>query len=142
MTWKSGTHGSTFGGNPIACEAALATIDLIQGELAGNAIKSGHRLLRGLKKLKRTHPLIGDVRGFGLMIGVELVKNQKNKEPFADAAHEIVQRAFKRGLLMLPCGENVIRFSPPLVIQPSQVDKALEIFSEILSQYEKECRLK
>jgi 4-aminobutyrate aminotransferase len=142
MTWKSGTHGSTFGGNPIACEAALATIDLIQGELEGNAIKSGSKLLRGLKKLKEAHPLIGDVRGVGLMIGVELVKNQKNKEPFADAAHEIVQRAFKRGLLMLPCGENVIRFSPPLVIQPSQIDMAVEIFSEILSQYEKECRLK
>ena len=84
------------------------------------------------------HPLIGDVRGQGLMVGVELVKNRKNKEPFASAAHEIVQRAFKRGLLMLPCGESVIRFSPPLIIQPSQLDVAVEIFSEVLSQYEKE----
>ena len=141
MDWKAGTHGSTFGGNPIACEAALATLDLIQRELAANASKMGSKLLRMLKRLKRTHPLIGDVRGIGLMIGVELVKNQKNKEPFAEAAHEIVQRAFKRGLLMLPCGESVIRFSPPLIIQPSQIDVAVEIFSEILSQYEKECRL-
>jgi 4-aminobutyrate aminotransferase len=107
----------------------------------GNALKMGSKLLGKLEKLKRTHALIGDVRGMGLMIGVELVKNKKNKEPFAAAAHEIVQRAFKRGLLMLPCGENVIRFSPPLVIQPSQIDIAVGIFSEILSQYEMECGL-
>ncbi len=141
MDWKAGTHGSTFGGNPISCEAALATLDLIQGGLAANASKMGSKLLKMLKELKRTNPLIGDVRGAGLMIGVELVKDKKNKEPFAEAAHEIVQRAFKRGLLMLPCGESVIRFSPPLVIQSSQVDVAMDIFSEILSEYEKECRL-
>ncbi len=142
MTWKAGTHGSTFGGNPIACEAALATLDLIQEGLVTKAAKSGSRLLRGLNKLKRMHPLIGDVRGLGLMIGVELVKNRKSKEPYPDAAHEIVQRAFKKGLLMLPCGESVIRFSPPLIIQPSQLDRALEIFSEVLSGYEKENSLK
>lgn len=141
MSWEAGTHGSTFGGNPIACEAALATLDLIQGGLMANASKLGSRLLSRLKKLKRTHPLIGDVRGMGLMIGVELVKNRKNKEPFAEAAHEIVQRAFNKGLLMLPCGESVIRFSPPFVIQPSQLDFAVDIFSEVLSQYEKENRL-
>ena len=142
MDWKAGTHGSTFGGNPIACEASLATLELIQGGLGANASKTGSRLLRKLKKLKKIHPLIGDVRGIGLMIGVELVKNRKNKEPHASAAHEIVQRAFKRGLLMLPCGESVIRFSPPLIIRPSQVDAAVEVFSEVLSQYEKENHLK
>jgi 4-aminobutyrate aminotransferase len=141
MSWKPGTHGSTFGGNPIACEASLATLDLIQGGLAENAAKMGSKLLRELKTLRRMHPLVGDVRGIGLMIGVELVKNQKNKKPFAEAAHEIVQRAFQKGLLMLPCGDSVIRFSPPLVIQSSQIDVAVEIFSEILSQYEKEYRI-
>lgn len=142
MTWEAGTHGSTFGGNPIACEAALATLDLIDEELMANAVKTGSRLLNKLKKLERFYPLIGDVRGIGLMIGVELVKNRKNRKPHLTAAHEIVQRAFKRGLLMLPCGENVIRFSPPLVIQPAQVDVAVEVFSEVLSQYEKENNLK
>jgi 4-aminobutyrate aminotransferase len=138
MDWKAGTHGSTFGGNPVACEASLATLDLIQGGLAANASKTGSRLLRKLKKLKNAHPLIGDVRGLGLMIGVELVNDKKDRRPEARAAHEIVQRSFKRGLLLLPCGESVIRFTPPLVIEPSQVDAGVEIFAEVLSQYEKE----
>jgi 4-aminobutyrate aminotransferase len=138
MAWKSGTHGSTFGGNPIACEAALATLDLVEQELMSNALKTGALLMNELEKLKRKHSLIGDVRGIGLMIGLELVKNRKTQEPDVNAAHELVQRAFHKGLLMLPCGENVIRFSPPLVIKPSQVDVAVNIFSEILSQYEKE----
>jgi len=142
MAWKSGTHGSTFGGNPIACEAALATLDLIEEELMANALKTGSRLMNKLIKLKKIHPLIGDVRGIGLMIGLELVKNRKTREPDVNAAHEIVQRAFRRGLLMLPCGENAIRFSPPLVIKPSQIDVAVDIFSEVLSQYEKENNIK
>ncbi len=142
MDWEAGTHGSTFGGNPVACEASLATLELIHGGLRANASKTGSRLLRKLKRLKKTHPVIGDVRGIGLMIGVELVKSRKNKEPYPQAAHEIVQRAFKRGLLMLPCGESVIRFSPPLMIQPAQVDVAVDIFSDVLSQYEKENHLK
>ena len=137
MSWKSGTHGSTFGGNPIACEAALATLDLIEEELMANASKMGARLINKLKNLKKENSLIGDVRGLGLMVGVELVKDQRTKEPASHEAHEIVNQAFRKGLLLLPCGENVIRFSPPLVISPEEVDTAAEIFREVISQYEK-----
>lgn len=137
MDWESGTHGSTFGGNPVVCEASLATIDLIEEELMANASKVGSYLMKQLKKIKSKYPLIGDVRGIGLMIGVELVKNRKTREPDGQAAHEIAQMAFRKGLLLLPCGENVIRFSPPLIINKAQVDIAVEIFSEALSQYEK-----
>ena len=137
MTWKSGTHGSTFGGNPIACEAALATLDLIEEELMTNALKMGARLINKLKKLKKENSLIGDVRGLGLMVGVELVKDQRTKEPASREAREIVNQAFRKGLLLLPCGENVIRFSPPLVISSEEVDTAVEIFREVISQYEK-----
>lgn len=137
MTWKSGTHGSTFGGNPIACEAALVTLDLIEEELMANASAMGARLINKLKNLKKENSLIGDVRGLGLMIGVELVKDQRTKEPASREVHEIVNQAFRKGLLLLPCGENVIRFSPPLVISSEEVDIAVEIFRKVLSQYEK-----
>ena len=137
MTWKSGTHGSTFGGNPIACEAALATLDLIEEELMANALKMGARLIKKLKNLQKENSLIGDVRGLGLMVGVELVKDQRTKEPASHEAHEIANQAFRKGLLLLPCGENVIRFSPPLVISSEEVDTAVEIFREVISQYEK-----
>lgn len=137
MRWKSGTHGSTFGGNPVACEASLATLDLVEGGLMANASKVGSYLMKQLKMIKARYPLIGDVRGLGLMIGVELVKNRKTREPDGFAAHKIAQMTFKKGLLLLPCGENVIRFSPPLIINEAQADIALEIFSEALSQYEK-----
>ena len=137
MTWKSGTHGSTFGGNPIACEAALATLDLIEEELMANALKMGARLINKLKNLKKENSLIGDVRGLGLMVGVELVKDQRTKEPASREANEIANQAFRKGLLLLPCGENVIRFSPPLVISSEEVDTAVEIFREVISQYEK-----
>ena len=135
MTWKSGTHGSTFGGNPIACEAALATLDLIEEELMANAAKMGARLINKLKNLKKENSLIGDVRGLGLMIGVELIKDQRTKEPASREVHEIVNQAFRKGLLLLPCGENVIRFSPPLVISSKEVDTAVEIFREVISHY-------
>lgn len=135
MTWKSGTHGSTFGGNPIACEAALATLDLIEEELMANAAKMGDRLINKLKNLKKENSLIGDVRGLGLMIGVELVKDPSTKEPASREVHEIVNQAFRKGLLLLPCGENVIRFSPPLVISSKEVDTAVEIFRKVISHY-------
>jgi len=138
MGWKPGSHGSTFGGNPVSCEASLVTLDLIKKDLMANASRTGAYFLKKLKTLEKTHPLIGDVRGMGLMIGIELVKNRKTKEPDFLAAPEIVKKAFKKGLLMLPCGENVLRISPPLVINAEQVDVAIDIFQDTLSQYEKE----
>ena len=134
MTWKPGTHGSTFGGNPVACEAALATLDLIEEELMSNASKVGTHLLKRLKKLKERFLIIGDVRGMGLMIGVELVKDRKTREPATQETQEVIREAFKRGLLLLPCGESVIRFSPPLIISPEQVDVGVDIFSEVLAK--------
>lgn len=136
MTWTSGTHGSTFGGNPVACESALATIDLVEKELMANAAKVGGRLLRKLKNLKKKHPLIGDVRGMGLMIGVELIKDLKTREPATLEVSDIVRQAFTRGLLILPCGESVIRFCPPLIISPEEVDVAVDVFSQILALHE------
>lgn len=137
MSWEAGTHGSTFGGNPVACQAALATLDLIENGLMSNASKMGARLINKLKKLKKEHPLIGDVRGLGLMIGVELIRDQKTREPAVRETHEIVNLAFRKGLLLLPCGENVIRFSPPLIITAEEIDIGIEIFSNVLTQYEK-----
>jgi 4-aminobutyrate aminotransferase len=138
MQWEAGTHGSTFGGNPVACEAALATLDLLEEGLMANADKMGHRLLSNLKKLQKTHPLIGDIRGKGLMIGVELVKNRKTRDPAVDITNRIAIEAFHKGLLLLPCGESVIRFAPPLVIDKDQIDSAVDIVSSVLSQMEKE----
>lgn len=137
MTWKAGTHGSTFGGNPLACEASLATLDLLERGLMANAARMGKRLLRKLKKMMKEFPLIGDVRGMGLMIGVELVKDRETREPAVKEAEEIVQRAFRRGLLLLPCGENVIRFCPPLVVNSREVDTAVGILAEVLGEFQR-----
>lgn len=138
MRWEPGTHGSTFGGNPVSCEASLATLELLESGLMANAAKMGNRLLRQLKKVQKNHSLIGDVRGMGLMIGVELVKNRITREPAVEATDWVVQAAFRKGLLLLPCGDSVIRFAPPLVIDSDQVDRAVDIFSNILTSLPKE----
>jgi len=119
----------------LACEAAMATLDLIESGLMENASKMGSLLIEKLKRLKRKYALIGDVRGKGLMIGVELVRNRKTREPAIGEAHEIAEKAFKKGLLLLPCGENVIRFSPPLIVSTDEIAVAVHIFSEILANY-------
>lgn len=135
MSWKTGTHGSTFGGNPLACEAALATLDLLEEGLMDNAAKQGARLLEKLKRLQKRFKIIGDVRGLGLMVGVELIKDPETLEPAAKEAHRIVQKAFRQGLLLLPCGENVIRFCPPLVISEKDVDTAVRILADVLREF-------
>jgi len=138
MTWKAGTHGSTFGGNPLACESSLVTLDLLENGLMANAARMGKRLLNKLKKLKKEFPMIGDVRGLGLMIGVEFVRDRETKEPAPKEVHEIAQQAFRKGLLLLPCGDSVIRFCPPLVVNAREVDTAVEIFAEVLRGFQKE----
>lgn len=142
MTWKAGTHGSTFGGNPLACEASLVTLDLLERGLMANAARMGGRLLAKLEKLRKELPMVGDVRGLGLMAGVELVKDRATKEPAAKEAHEVAQRAFRKGLLLLPCGESVIRFCPPLVVNAGAVDTAVSIFADVLGDVQKEARSK
>ena len=134
MTWGQGTHGGTFGGNPVCCAAALATLDAVDAELRANAAKMGARLLGGLKKLQGKHPSIGDVRGIGLMIGVEFVKDRATKEPASELVGKLEQLAFRKGLLLLSCGKSVIRVAPPLVLTAHDVDAGLEILDECLRE--------
>ena len=137
MTWIPGSHASTFGGNPLSCQAALTTIDLLQGGLLQNATSLGEYILGQLKELQKRFPLIGDVRGKGLMIGVELVKNPVTKEKAIEERNRVIQACFEKGLLILGCGENVIRFIPPLIITKREADTALTILEEVLKEIEK-----
>jgi len=136
MDWVPGSHASTFGGNPISCQAALTTIELLQEGLIENASRLGRYLLEKLKELQKRFHLIGDVRGKGLMIGVEIVKDPETKKKGIEEKNAIIEACFKKGLLILGCGENVIRFIPPLIITKSEVDTALTIFEEVLRQVE------
>ncbi len=132
MDWEAGSHASTFGGNPISCQAALATIKLLQEGLIKNAADQGAYLLKGLEKLQESHECMGDVRGKGLMVAVELVKDRHTKEPARNRRNEIIKKAFERGLLLLGCGENSIRFSPALTVTREKIDTCLSIFEEVL----------
>ncbi len=127
MKWNDGGHGSTFGGNPVSCASALATLRLLQGGLVENAGRVGAYLMERLRALQRKHRLIGDVRGLGLMVGLEVVRDPATREPAPDLRNEVIERAFERGLLTLPCGASTIRLSPPLVVREADVDKAVPI---------------
>jgi 4-aminobutyrate aminotransferase len=137
MDWVRGSHASTFGGNPISCQAALTTIELLEEGLIQNAAVQGEYMLNHLRDFQRQFPLIGDVRGKGLMIGMEMVKDKKTKEKAIEERNAIIQGCFEKGLLLLGCGENVIRFSPPLIITRREVDIALTILEEVLKKVEK-----
>jgi 4-aminobutyrate aminotransferase len=132
--WESGAHGSTFGGNPVCCAAALATLDLVAGGLAANAAAMGDRLLAGARALAELHPTIGDVRGLGLMIGIEFVKERATREPAPDLVHALVELAFTRGLLLLGCGRSTLRLAPPLVVDAEDVDTALALLDSCLRE--------
>ena len=132
MTWIPGSHASTFGGNPISCQAALTTIELLQGGLVENAASLGEYILGQLRGLQKRYPLIGDVRGRGVMIGVELVRDPVTKEKAIEERGKVIQACFERGLLILGCGENVIRLIPPLIITREEADTALTILEEVL----------
>jgi 4-aminobutyrate aminotransferase len=134
MTWPAGAHASTFGGNPVSCAAALATIKLLRGGMMANAETVGAHLLARLTALMDKHPIIGEVRGRGLMIGVELVRDRTTKERAADERNAVVAAAFERGLLVLGAGKNSIRFSPPLVLTREQADTAVAIFDQVLTE--------
>jgi 4-aminobutyrate aminotransferase len=134
MTWPPGAHASTFGGNPVACAAALTTIALLQEELLENAARMGAYLMDRMRDWPARFPIVGEVRGLGLMIGIELVRDQKTKEKAPDLRDQVEQRAFERGLLVLGAGENTLRLSPPLVITRDQCDFALETLEECLRE--------
>jgi 4-aminobutyrate aminotransferase len=138
MTWEPGSHGSTFGGNPVSCAAALATLRLIENGYLDNAAVMGDYLLSALKKMQDSHPLIGDVRGKGLMIGVEIVLDRETRAPAHDIRDAIVNHAFDHGLLLLGAGESVLRLMPPLLIDPTTVEEALDLFDSSLSAVEKD----
>jgi 4-aminobutyrate aminotransferase len=132
MDWPPGAHASTFGGNPVACAAALETIALLEEELMENAARQGEFLMTKLKAMQARHPEISDVRGKGLMIGVELVKLDADHSPAPDAAEQLVQTCFQKGLLLLRCGASSVRLCPPLVITQAQAEIALSIIEETL----------
>lgn len=136
MTWEPGSHSNTFGGNPVACAAALATIDLLEDHLIDNAADVGAFMLDRLEGMMDDHPSMGDVRGKGLMIGVELVKDRETKEPAQELRNAVVQRAFGQGVLLLGCGASTIRFMPPLVIDEETAGIGLDIIDEVLTELE------
>ncbi len=137
MAWPPGSHASTFGGNPVSCAAAIATIQLLKRELMNNAAVVGAHLKAGLEALMDKHAIIGDVRGRGLMVGVELVRDRLTKERATRERDAVVSAAFARGLLVLGAGKNAIRFSPPLVLTREQADVAVRIFDEALTEVAK-----
>jgi 4-aminobutyrate aminotransferase len=137
MTWPSGSHGSTFGGNPVSCAAAIATIELVEDGLMQNATEVGNYLMHQMRNMQERHRLIGDVRGVGLMIGIEFVKDRVTKEKAKDETDLIVQKAFQKGLLLLGCGENMIRLAPPLIVDKEDADMALTILDEVLTDIER-----
>jgi 4-aminobutyrate aminotransferase len=133
-TWETGSHGSTFGGNPVCCAAALATLDLVEGGLMANAARMGERLLARAAGLKEKHRCIGDVRGRGLMVGVEFVKDRTTREPAGQLVHDLVQRAFRQGLLLLGAGKSTLRLAPPLVVDQNDVDTAMDMIDACLAE--------
>jgi len=134
MDWEAGSHASTFGGNPVSCQAALATIDLLIESLMANAAVQGEHLMNGLRKLQQAHECIGDVRGKGLMVGVELVKDRESKVPAKECRDKIINAAFRKGLLLLGCGENNIRFCPALTVRRTQINTCLTIFDDAVRE--------
>ncbi len=134
MNWEAGSHASTFGGNPVSCQAALTTIQLIEEGLMANAAAQGDRLMRGLREMQKSYECMGDVRGKGLMVGVELVKDRETKERAIKWRGDVIKSAFEKGLLLLGCGENVIRFCPALTVTEDEVDVCLTIFEETVRE--------
>jgi 4-aminobutyrate aminotransferase len=137
MTWERGTHGNTYGGNPLACAAALKTIELLEREYLQNAAEVGQYALDALAEIAARHPSIGEVRGIGMMIGVEFVSDKASKEPADKLRDAVVHNAFERGLLLLGCAKSVIRIAPPLSMSKAEMDEGLKVFEESISLAEK-----
>jgi len=132
-TWTRSTHGSTFGGNPVACAAALATIQLLEEGLVENAAKIGALLKEKLSELKGRRPVIGDVRGLGLMIGVDFARPDGSHAPDPALRDRVMQTCFEKGLLLLSCGQNTLRFCPPLIVNAEEVKTAVAIFDAVVA---------
>ena len=138
MDWVPGSHASTFGGNPLSIAAALATMEIISREAMANAAQVGEFMLERLRGWLKTHPLVGDVRGRGLMIGIELVKDKATRAPAGEVRDRVETLAFERGLMVLGCGQNTVRLSPPLVVSKEEATVALDLLEDALTQAENE----
>jgi 4-aminobutyrate aminotransferase len=139
MDWEEGSHASTFGGNPLSCIAALAVMDIIKEErLLENAAKQGKYVMKRLENLKEECEIIGDVRGKGLMIGIEIVEDKDTKKPAGEKAKEIMIRCWRRGVAIITCGASTIRITPPLVISKEIVDAGMEIIEDVIKEVDKE----
>lgn len=138
MDWPEGAHGNTYGGNPLACSAGLATLELIEGGLMENAARVGAYCMDALAEIQSRHPSIGQVRGKGLMIGVDFVRDRESKAHASELRDRVVHHAFERGLLTMGCGKSAVRISPPLNITPELIDQALQILEEAISEAERE----
>jgi 4-aminobutyrate aminotransferase len=132
--WTRGSHGNTFGGNPVCCAAAIATVDLVASGLADNAAEVGAHFMARLRALQERHGVIGDVRGKGLMIGMEIVADRSSRAPARELCEAVVRRAFHNGLLLLSCGVSTVRFMPPLVATRAEVDEAVTILEASLQE--------
>jgi 4-aminobutyrate aminotransferase len=137
MDWEPGAHASTFGGNPVSTAAALATLRLLGGSLMANASLMGDRIFKKTADWRERHKIVGDIRGKGLMIGIELVRDRKTKEKAPEFRARILQAAFEKGLLILGAGENTLRLCPPLVVDEEQVDFALRTIEACISEIER-----
>ncbi|MGH9404372.1 MAG: acetyl ornithine aminotransferase family protein [Terriglobia bacterium] len=137
MGWGPGAHASTFGGNPVTCAAALETIRLLQEKYIANAAEVGAYIQQKLSGWRARHRCVGDVRGLGLMIGIEFVKSQATKEPESEARNRVVEAAFQNGLLVLGCGESTLRLMPPLIVEKEQADFAIEVLDRCINELEK-----
>jgi len=137
MTWGRGSHGSTFGGNPVAAAAALATLEVIEQEgVMAQATDTGEYIMDALAEMEARHPSLGEVRGRGLMVGMEFVKDRETKERAVELRDHVIQRAFEMGLLLIPCGTNSIRMTPPLNIERPLVEEGLALFEKALTEAE------
>jgi len=132
--WKAGAHGNTYGGNPVTCAAAIATLDLVQREYMANAARVGGHFMARLGELARDYPCIGDVRGKGLMIGMELIENDAERTPARALCDRLVTRAYHNGLMLLSCGVSAVRFMPPLSVSEAEVDEALQLLRTSLDE--------
>ncbi|HEX4243122.1 MAG TPA: acetyl ornithine aminotransferase family protein [Steroidobacteraceae bacterium] len=132
--WTRGAHGNTYGGNPLCCAAALATLELVEREYRANAAKVGDYFMRKLRDFAERHAVVGEVRGKGLMIGMELVKDRAGKEPARKLCDALVTRAYHNGLILLACGQSTLRFMPPLMINERDVDEAMTLLERSLTE--------
>jgi 4-aminobutyrate aminotransferase len=138
MDWPEGAHGNTFGGNPLACAAGLATLALIERGMMANAAEMGQRAMDALEEIRHRHPSIGQIRGKGLMIGIDFVSHQEKRTPAKKLRERIVEKAFTHGLISLPCGPSALRIAPPLNIDRKLIDEGIEILDSSIAEAEAE----